>query len=231
MNFNVDKSAVLHIGSSNLHQTYVLNGLPISSKDTVKDLGILIDNKLKFHTQCASAAKKAIATANYIFKSFDFLNSFLFSTLYKVFVRPHLEYSIQAWRPHYQKSHDLLEKTQRKITKWCPGLRYLPYETRLQVLKLPTLTNRFNRGDMIETFKLISHHYNISPDYFFTLSNIHRTRGHRFKLAVQKFHLDSRKFFFSNRVAPLWNGLSDHLVSSTSVTQWKVRYNELFPNF
>jgi hypothetical protein len=154
MNFNVDKSAVLHIGSSNLHQTYVLNGLPISSKDTVKDLGILIDNKLKFHKQCASAAKKAIATANYIFKSFNFLNSFLFSTLYKVFVRPHLEYAIQVWRPHYQKSHDILEKTQRKITKWCPGLRHLPYETRLQVLKLPTLTNRFNRGDMIETLSL-----------------------------------------------------------------------------
>jgi len=29
--------------------------------------------------------------------------------LYKSLVRPHLEYSIQAWRPHYQKDIDLTE--------------------------------------------------------------------------------------------------------------------------
>ena len=230
MSFNISKNTVLHIGLHNKKYAYFLNRQRISSSDTVKDLGIIVDSKLKFHDQSASAAKKAIATANYIFKSFSFLNSHLFSILYKVFVRPNLEYCIQAWRPYLKRSMDLLERTQRKITKWCPGLSHLPYETRLQILNIPSLYHRFDRGDLIETFKFLKGHYNISPNYFFTVANDHRTRGHSFKLVYNKFRTDTRKYFFSNRVAQPWNSLPQFLISSSSTNQWKVRYNSLYPN-
>ena len=105
MSFNLSKSTVLHIGQKNDNFIYHLGNNPISSQDKVKDLGIIIDHKLKFHTQSASAAKKAISSANFIFKSFNYLNNKTFSTLYKVFVRPNLEYCIQVWRPHFKKIH------------------------------------------------------------------------------------------------------------------------------
>ena len=200
MTFNVPKSAVLHIGSSNRHFQYTLNNIVIPSKDHVRDLGIIVDNKLKFHQQCAAAAKKAISTASYIFKAFHFLNKPCFSTIYKVFVRPHLDYCIQAWRPHLKKSFDMLEKTQRKITKWCPGLSSLPYEYRLRALNICTLEDRYNRGDLIETFKILNHHYTFSPNSFFEIFHYQRTRGHNFKLGLPKFRCDIRKYFFTNRV-------------------------------
>jgi len=32
--------------------------------------------------------------------------------LFKSLVRPHLEYSVQAWRPHFQKDIELIEGVQ-----------------------------------------------------------------------------------------------------------------------
>jgi len=62
--------------------------------------------------------------------------------LYKSLVRPHLEYSIQAWRPHYQKDIDLMIIAQRRATKLISGLMGFTYEDRLNILKLTTLEMR-----------------------------------------------------------------------------------------
>jgi len=229
ISFNISKSSVLHLGSNNIKLPYSLNGVMLSSKDTIRDLGILIDCKLNFHSQCAAAAKKAINTAYYIMKSFSFLNPYLFATLYKVYIRPHLEYCIQVWRPHCKKSIELLEKAQRKITKWCPRLRNTPYLNRLQILKLSSLEARFDRGDLIETYKFLTNHYNISYDLFFTLSHNSTTRGHSLKLSLPKFRTNLGKFFFTNRVVFPWNKLSQSIVSSSSTNQWKSRYDAAYP--
>ena len=47
---------------------------------------------------------------------------------YKVIVRPHLEYCLQAWRPYRKKDIDTLEHIQRRATKIIPELRDLSYE-------------------------------------------------------------------------------------------------------
>ena len=69
-------------------------------------------------------------------------------------VIPHLEYSVQAWRPHYRKDIDLIEKVQRRATKLIPQLRDRSYEDRLIFLDLTTLETRPLRGDLIEVFKI-----------------------------------------------------------------------------
>ena len=54
--------------------------------------------------------------------------------LYKSMVRPHLDYCIQAWKPHLKKDVDKLEKVQRRATKMIEGLEGLGYLERLRIL-------------------------------------------------------------------------------------------------
>ena len=116
-----------------------------------KDLGIMISNDLKVSEQCGRAAKKAMRILGMIGRTFKSLDDASLKTLYCSFVRPHLEYSVQAWSPYLVKDIATLEKVQRRAMKMVPKLRKLPYEERLEKLNLYPLEQRRLRGDLIET--------------------------------------------------------------------------------
>ncbi len=63
-------------------------------------------------------------------------------TLYCTYVRPKLEFAIQAWSPFYNKDINELEKVQRRATKMIPEVRHFDYENRLKALDLTTLEVR-----------------------------------------------------------------------------------------
>ena len=67
-------------------------------------------------------------------------------------VRPHLEYSVQAWRPHFRNDIDLLEGVQRRATELISTIKDELYEDRLRYVNLTTLETRRLRGDLIEVF-------------------------------------------------------------------------------
>ena len=76
--------------------------------------------------------------------------------LYKSQESPHLDYCIQAWRPHIQKYIAALEKVQHRATKIIPELSHLSYQERLRATGLTTLQTRHDRADLIETFKILN---------------------------------------------------------------------------
>ena len=87
--------------------------------------------------------------------------------LYKSIVRSHLDYYVQAWRPHYRKGIDKLEKMQRRATRMVEGLGEYSYEDRLRILGLTTLETRFLWADLIEVFKILRGFANWDPNRFF----------------------------------------------------------------
>jgi len=74
-------------------------------------------------------------------------------------VRSHLDYCCFVWAPYKKGDIEALEKVQNRATKLVPSLRHLPYPDRLKACNLTTLHYRQIRGDMIETYKIVSGKY------------------------------------------------------------------------
>ena len=77
------------------------------------------------------------------------------------------------------------------------------------------------RGDLIETFKILTNRIKLEPSKFFEHNQDDRTRGHHMKLKTKRASLLSRAKFFSHRVVAKWNKLPEEVVSATTVNDFK----------
>ena len=111
--FNINKCKSLHIGRKNKRYWYEMDGTKLKQVTEEKDLGILIDDELKFHKQSASATKKANAILGLLKKSFTLLDKKTLPLLYKSLIRPHLEYGKVVWGTHYAEDIKSIEKVQK----------------------------------------------------------------------------------------------------------------------
>ena len=157
---------------------YRLHNQELDSIEFEKDLGVMMDNTMRFHTHTSFAVKKANQMLGIIKKSFKTRDATTISTLYKSFVRPYLEYRSVIWGPHSKKDKKKVEAVQRRATKMISGLFELPYEERLKILKLPTLAFRRDITDMITCFKIVKGLVRIDPKEIFTFLPTSITRGH-----------------------------------------------------
>jgi len=66
-----------------------------------------------------------------------------------------------VWSPYRKSDIEALEKVLKRATKIVPHLKHLKYSERLRECKLPTLHYRRIRGDMMETFKILTGKYDI----------------------------------------------------------------------
>jgi len=149
-----------------------------------------------------------------------------FTILYKSFVTPHLEYVIQAWSPYLQRDIDCLEKILRRATKLVKGMKNLSYGQGLCNLGLPALTARRLRGDLIETYKIVTEKENIKIEDFFEFGVTgYSLRGHRYKIATKQSRLEVQQNFFSQRAVGRWNQLPSHIVEAPSLNAFKNRYD------
>ena len=97
---------------------------------------------------------------------------------YNTLVRPHLEYCVQFWGPHYKKDIEALEKIQRRVTRLIPSIGDKSYKDRSKMLNLFKLSKRRLWGDLIEAFKFIKGINKVNYKRLFTVSLVNRTSGH-----------------------------------------------------
>jgi hypothetical protein len=156
MSFNVQKCHVMHVGRNNPHTEYTMNGEKLAATESEKDIGVIISSSLKPAEQCKKAAQTASTVLAQIQRPFHYRDRKTYVSLYKQYVRPHLEFSTQAWAPWNQNDIDVLERVQERAIKAVSGLRGRTYLERLQELGLPTLTQRRTEADMILTYKILN---------------------------------------------------------------------------
>ena len=228
LKFNTSKCSVMHLGHNNPCHVYHMrdndgNDRQLDETEVEKDLGLHVDKKLSFHQHVSQTVTKANRTLGLMKRTFVSRDNTVIKRLYTTMVRPILEYGNAPRTHQFAGDIDKLERVQRRATKMCRDIRDLSYEMRLKKLDLPSLYYRRQRGDMIQTFKILTGKDQIDQDKLLPLSHTTRTRGHNLKLGKQQGRLNVRKHSFGLRVVNDWNALPDWVIEAKDINQFKNR--------
>ena len=133
---------------------------------------------------------------------------------------------------------DNIEAVQRRAIRVCHGI-HGTYEEKLKAVGLTTLCDRRQRGDMLETFKILNQIDDVDYHTWFSKVNENHQKTRQavtisedgtlqgtMNLKKPKAKLEIRKNFFSCRVVDSWNDLPDNVKNAEDVLQFKIRYDE-----
>ena len=222
---------MMHFGKNNTRQEYTMGGHTLESSTQEKDLGVLIDDSLKPSAQCAKAACTANMVLGQLTRGCTWRDPDNLTKLYKVYVRPHLEYAQSSWAPWTQADIQTLEQVQQRFTRQVSGIGSLSYQERLERLGLTTLQARRERGDMIETFKILTGKVDVQPSTWFTpltnregAASTRATSGY-LNLSRREGKSEARKNQFSHRVVPRWNSLPYQIKAQDTLNNFKNAYD------
>ena len=239
MEFNSTKCKVLHAGNTNPCFTYTMGGYApagtiLESVEKEKDIGVLVHESLKPSHQCAKAAAKANAVLGQMSKAFHYRDKLVWLQLYKTFVRPHLEFAIQAWSPWLKGDIEVLEKVQKRAVGMVIGLRGKTYEEKLREVGMYSLYDRRIRGDMIQVWKVLQGNCILDASMLELADTQHqrntRHTSKKLNLARIPSRLDVRRNFFSVRCVDPWNRLPVILRNLDNLDEFKIEYDKLMLN-
>ena len=180
------------------HPTVLFSNIPVQHSTVQKHLGVCLDEKLNFNTHITENIGKASKGIGVIKKLFKRLPRNALLTIYKSFVRPHLDYGdIVHDRPNNESFITKLEQGQYNAALAITRAIKCTSRSKLyNELGLESLESRRRLRHLCFLHKIIS---NGLPAYLYKLlpkkSHPHITRNVN-DIATYKFRTDAFKFSF-----------------------------------
>ena len=135
-------------------------GVQLKSVESVKDLhgvGVTINSDLSWGKHVSYIVNKANKVLGVIKRSLGNDNRHAFSCLFKLLVRPILEYAAPVWSPYQKKDIESSEKVQRRASRLAlkQTRGEMSYEDRCRLLNWQTLEKRREFLSPVQCYKIV----------------------------------------------------------------------------
>lgn len=161
LGLNIDKCCTISFSNKTVPTPaiYNINNIQLSEVNTVKDLGVTFDTKLKFDAHINSIVKKSYSMLGFVMRtSSNFNDASCIQYLYNALVRSRLEYNTVVWNPYQITYKHKIEKVQKKFTRFM-FFKFQhepkPYPQRLNTLKMMELELRREYFDICLLYDII----------------------------------------------------------------------------
>ena len=159
MKFNSDKFECIRYGKKKeLHETtgYLSDtNTPITPKEAINDLGVLLSSNCLFKNQIDDVVKNANKLCAWVLRTFKTRAPKLMILLWKSLVLSKLDYCSQLWSPTAKGDIQKLEMVQRSFIRKIDDVRNLDYWTQLEKLHLYSLERRRERYMVIYIWRIL----------------------------------------------------------------------------
>lgn len=129
----------------------------IGEKQNIKDLGILLDNALKYKDQQAEAVNKAIQKSSWVLRTFQTRDVNFMRKIWNSLIQCHLDYGSILWAPVTGILNIRnMEAPLKAFTKKAKGMHDLNYWERLKNFKLFSYQRRTERYKILYIWKSLN---------------------------------------------------------------------------
>ena len=225
LKLNGDKCVVMRFGGGSDGEAnrpnYKIDGRDLRVVKSYRDLGVIVDDKLRFHLHVGVVVGKAGALMGDLLRSTVCRTRRFMVTLFVTHIRPFIDYCSAVWNVGYLGDIRRLEAVQRRWTREIDGVGDKEYRQRLKDLGLYSVAGRLLRADLIKIWKLlkIRRHENLLE--LFHMTRMGNARGHTLRLIMPPCRTDILRRTLMSRRVHTWNSLETSVVEVEGLESFK----------
>ena len=226
LKLNPAKCVVMRFGANSpagLVGRYSLMENELEFVDTHRDLGVMVDNKLRFHSHIRGICNKSKNLVNQLLRGTVCRSRNFMITLFISHIRPLMDFSARLWNVGYLGDTRMLERVQRSWFGQIQGMDGMEYEDRIKQLGVYSVHGRLLRGDLIKIWQAFHPTSEVGLDGLIDVQSHRATRSNGYKLAIPRCRTELRKRFWSVRCVQRWNSLPAAVVQAETIETFKGR--------
>ncbi|XP_055643865.1 uncharacterized protein LOC129780031 [Toxorhynchites rutilus septentrionalis] len=164
LNITKCKSTTFTRCQTSISFNYKIASNNVERVNCIRDLGVILDSKLKFDEHISTTATKGFAVLGFIRRnSLTFQDPYTLKTLYCSLVRSIVEYASCVWSPYHATQMLRIEKVQKSFIRYA--LRGLPwndpsnlpdYASRCRLIDIETLQSRRTKTQRLFVFDMLT---------------------------------------------------------------------------
>ena len=217
---NPDKFQIMFLGCNDLKVSLDIDTFNITSTDTVKLLGITLDNKLNFNSHIEGICKKANQKISALFRIRKYLDREKAKLLSNSFILSHLRYCSLIWMFCSKLSARKIASTQRRAIRAIEIDFDTPSELLLLKYDFETIHITNLRMLLIEVYKSL---HRLNPEFMWELFqpkhiNVNLRCGKPLTLPKSSVCTTNSLVF---RAILAWNNLPSFLKEAPSLAKFK----------